>query len=228
MKSKDVTHHRGYDGTVFYTVEDEIETLRTSVAAVLGQCPVGTVLDYAGTAAPTYWLLCYGQEVSQTTYAALYAVLSTTFNTGGEGAGNFRLPDMRGRVVAGQDDMGGSSANRLTGLTDGVNGDTLGAAGGVESTTIAQANLPSVNLSHSLAVGTGISNGTAVFRGAVDPVVITSSGAVSVQRTVSISIDTLQLTNGAVSGTVALGGSGTAANNVPPTIILNKIIYAGV
>jgi microcystin-dependent protein len=228
MKSKDVTHHTGYDGDVFSTVEDQIETLRTSVAAVLGQCPVGTVLDYAGTAAPTYWLLCYGQEVSQTTYAALYAVLSTTFNTGGEGAGNFRLPDMRGRMAAGQDDMGGSSANRLTGITNGVNGDTLGAAGGLESTGLAQANLPTVNLSHSLSVDTTLTNGTAVIRGVISGVDVASGIAATVQQTSAIAAYTVSLASGTVSGTVALGGSGTVFNNLPPVLILNKIIYAGV
>ena len=40
---------------------------------------------------------------------------------------------MRGRVAAGQDDMGGSSANRLT---TPLNGDTLGAVGGTEVLTL--------------------------------------------------------------------------------------------
>jgi microcystin-dependent protein len=224
MKSRDVTHHRGYDGTVFYSVEEEIETLRTSVAAVLGQCPVGAVLDYAGAAAPTYWLLCYGQEVSQTTYAALYAVVSTTFNTGGEGAGNFRLPDMRGRVVAGQDDMGGSSANRLTGLTDGVNGDTFGAAGGLESTVIAQANLPNVNLS-SASLTVSIVNGTNVARTESKVNNVENAAGAQNDVPVNVALDTITATAG---GNVPLGGSGTATNNVQPTIVLNKIIYAGV
>jgi microcystin-dependent protein len=224
MKSSKVIHHPGYDGAEFSTVEDEIEELRTSVAAVLGQCPVGAVLDYAGAAAPTYWLLCYGQEVSQATYAALYAVLSTTFNTGGEGAGNFRLPDMRGRVAAGQDDMGGSSANRLTGLTDGVNGDTFGAAGGLESTVIAQANLPNVNLS-SASLTVSIVNGTNVARTESKVNNVENAAGAQNDVPVNVALDTITATAG---GNVPLGGSGTATNNVQPTIVLNKIIYAGV
>jgi microcystin-dependent protein len=224
MKSSKVIHHPGYDGAEFSTVEDEIEELRTSVAAVLGQCPVGAVLDYAGAAAPTYWLLCYGQEVSQTTYAALYAVVSTTFNTGGEGAGNFRLPDMRGRVVAGQDDMGGSSANRLTGLTDGVNGDTFGAAGGLESTVIAQANLPNVNLS-AASLTVSITNGTNVARTESTVSNVENVGGANSDVPVNVALDAITASAG---GNVPLGGSGTATNNVQPTIVLNKIIYAGV
>ena len=35
----------------------------------------------------------------------------------------FNLPDLRGRVVAGKDDMGGVSANNLTDQSGGLNGD---------------------------------------------------------------------------------------------------------
>ena len=43
---------------------------------------------------PVGWLACDGSSVSQTTYAALYAVIGTTF--GNPGGGNFNLPDFRG------------------------------------------------------------------------------------------------------------------------------------
>lgn len=38
--------------------------------------PVGSVIAYAGLNAPSGWLLCQGQSVSRTTYAALFAALS--------------------------------------------------------------------------------------------------------------------------------------------------------
>jgi microcystin-dependent protein len=96
--------------------------------------PIGVVLDYAGSAAPTGWLLCYGQAVSRTTYAALFAAISTVYGVG-DGSTTFNLPDCRGRIVAGKDDMGGSSADRLTNQSGGLNGDTLGATGGAETHT---------------------------------------------------------------------------------------------
>ena len=52
--------------------------------------------------APSGWLLCYGQEVSRVTYAALFAVVSTTFGIG-DGATTFNMPDLRGRVPLGKD-----------------------------------------------------------------------------------------------------------------------------
>ena len=91
--------------------------------------PTGVVNAYAGATAPTGWLLCYGQAISRTTYSTLFTAISTTYGIG-DGSTTFLLPDMRGRVAAGQDDMGGTSADRLT---TPLNGDTLGAVGGTES-----------------------------------------------------------------------------------------------
>jgi microcystin-dependent protein len=206
------TYSMTYDGTQF-----QISTSAGAATAF----SVGTMMAWPTATVPTGWLECYGQEISTTTYAALYAVIGTLYNTGGE-SGTFRLPDMRGRVIAGEDDMGGTSANRLTGLTDGVNGDSLAAAGGLESTTIAQANLPNVNLSAASLTVT-ISNGTNVIR--------TSSFAGNVQNTGGSVNDVPQAAiastvTATAGGNVPLGGSGTAVNNVQPTIILKWIILA--
>jgi microcystin-dependent protein len=203
-----------YDGTQF-------QLTNTSPVAVA----VGTIMAWPTSTVPNGWLECYGQAISRTTYSALFANISTTYGVG-DGSTTFNLPDMRGRAIAGEDDMGGSSANRLTGITNGVNGDTLGATGGLESTGIAQANLPTANLSHNLSVSTSIDNGTAVFRGSVAPALVTISGATAVLQDTGVAANTLSLTSGTVSGTVALGGSGTAINNVQPVIILKWIILA--
>lgn len=99
-----------------------------TTAFVRSILPAGVIVPYGGAAAPTGWLLCDGSVVSQTTYAALYAVIGTAFNTGGEGVGNFRLPDMRGRVPVGK--------NTATFAT-------LGATGGAETVTLTAAQIPS-------------------------------------------------------------------------------------
>lgn len=92
--------------------------------------PIGAVVPYAGSTAPTGWLLCYGQAVSRSTYATLFGIISTTYGTG-DGSTTFNVPDLRGRVVAGLDNMGGSDAGRL----DWAN--TLGTAGGVQNNSYA-------------------------------------------------------------------------------------------
>lgn len=91
--------------------------------------PSGSLLGYGGSSAPAGWLLCDGSAVSRTTYASLFSAISTTFGVG-DGSSTFNIPDLRGRVVAGKDDMGGSAASRLTSGGSGVNGSSLGAVGG--------------------------------------------------------------------------------------------------
>jgi microcystin-dependent protein len=55
--------------------------------------PVGAILDFAGSAAPANYFMANGGVLSQTTYSTLYGVIGNAYNTGGEGAGNFRLPN---------------------------------------------------------------------------------------------------------------------------------------
>jgi microcystin-dependent protein len=133
----------------------------SNIDAAVGGAPAGVVLPYAGSAAPSGWLLCAGQEVSRTTYAALDAVIGTTYGaytngSGGAGTTHMRLPDLRGRVPGGKDDMGGAAASRLTAGGSGVNGATLGAVGGAETHILINSQLP------NQAIGTG---GSTVSRG---------------------------------------------------------------
>lgn len=104
----------------------------------------GTVLPFAGASAPNGWLLCYGQAVSRTDYAILFGIIGTTFGAG-DGSTTFNLPDLRGRVPAGKDNMGGTAASRLTTAGAGVDGSTLGAAGGSQTHTLTTAQMPAHN-----------------------------------------------------------------------------------
>lgn len=163
--------------------------------------PIGSVLDFAGASAPTGWLFCYGQSLLRAgTYANLFTAIGTVF--GAADGTHFNVPDLRGRVVAGQDDMGGSSANRLTNpgaTTGGVDGDVFGAAGGLESHTLTTAQL-AAHL-HNINHGTGTASG-----GGSNPF-----NAVRFDATGS-------------SKNTDNAGTGDLHNNVQPTLILNKII----
>ena len=156
--------------------------------------PPGAIVPYAGTAAPTGWILCYGQAVSRATYASLFAATGTTYGAG-DGSTTFNLPDLRGRVVAGKDDMGGSAASRLTNSdtgNPGVNGTTLGATGGADRHTLTTAQMPSHSHSYlTLTAGAGVAGGSG-FAGTS----LTTGGA----------------------------GSSEAHPNVQPTLVLNYII----
>lgn len=185
--------------------------------------PIGSVVDYAGATAPPYWLFAYGQEVSRTTYAALFAAIGVQFGSG-NGTTTFALPDLRGRVSAGRDNMGGSSAGRLTGQTGGV-GDSLGAVGGSETHTLTTAQLAS----HTHSASTG-SNGDHTHTVPRSLEGFAASGTSSPATQYTAAGTTSTSTNGAHthSVTVDAAGGGSPHNNVQPTIVLNKIIYAGV
>jgi len=74
--------------------------------------PTGTVLEYYGTAAPAGYLFADFQAVSRTTYAALYAAIGTSCGPG-DGSTTFNVPDKRGTIAVGADNMGGAAANKL-------------------------------------------------------------------------------------------------------------------
>lgn len=184
--------------------------------------PVGIILPYGGSTAPSGWLFCYGQDISRTTYASLFSIFSTTYGSG-DGSTTFNLPDLRGRVVGSKDNMGGTSANRLTNQSGGLDGDVLGATGGSETHTLSTAQMPTHNhgvndpghfhRSVRTLDGTPLSSGGTFYDimaegGALDSTVVTSS------VTTGVSIQN--------------AGSGNAHNNVQPTIILNQIVFTGV
>jgi len=174
----------------------------------------GMIMPYAGTTAPTGWLMCYGQAIDQTTYADLYAAIGSTYGSSGS---NFNVPDLRGRVIAGQDDMGGTSANRLT---SPINGDTLGAAGGSQSHTLTTSEMPSHN--HKMFT-TKTSNGVPPAVGA------NSSVATENQYPYTQGAEIFSYELRGESSTPTLGitssvGSSGSHNNVQPTFILNYII----
>lgn len=193
-------------------------------------CPVGLIQDWPGTSAPTGWQLLYGQVLSQETYPGLFAVVGTTYNTGGEGADNFRLPDMRGRVGAGKDDMGGTAANRLTSTT--IDGTILGNSGGAQTFTLTTTQLPNSGLNF-LGSNAGLTVRSTVSDILVNPSALQSQfGAGSSGFGIPTgSVGGVQITSTSsafnVTGTTDPMGSGGATPIVQPTIIFNKIIFAG-
>ena len=170
----------------------------------------GMVMPYAGASAPTGFLLCGGQAVSRTTYSDLFSVIGTTYGVG-DGSSTFNLPDLQGRVVAGKDDMSGSSANRLTdAVTGGLNGDTLGDTGGTESHTLTSAQSGLRSHSH---------NATSTLTGVIGS---GSSSGVSTDTSRNTFTNT-SFVSTTINSSSALDAS-EAHNNVQPTIILNYII----
>ena len=113
------------------------------------------------------------------------------------------LPDLQGRVIAGKDDMSGTSADRLTDQTGGVNGDSLGDTGGSETHLLTAAESGVAAHEHTQGLrGPNVSGSVESQSGG------TSGGAYS--------------NTGGVAG--GAQDASSAHNNVQPTIILNYII----
>ena len=186
------------DSVVTAKIQDgAVTAAKLDSAAVSVLMPTGSIIPFAGSSAPTGYLFCDGNEYDQTgTYSSLFSTIGLTYNTGGETAGFFRVPDLQGRVIAGRDNMSGTSANRLTTAKSGINGDNLGAFGGLEDHTLTIAEMPS----H------GHGANSQVFDGTQSGLVINSSGT-------AFNFTSLPNT----------GGDGSH-NNVQPTLILNYII----
>ena len=189
--------------------------------------PLGGMIPFTGSAVPTGWAWANGQCLSNATYPAYYALLGSP-GSGACSAGYFQVIDLRGRVPAGLDNLGGASAaSRLTSSAQGC-GTAMTSVGafcsnGVESQTLTVAQLP--QHTHSGTTGSdfpdhshtysapslGYGTGTApnyFFSGAGSA---TQSGGASARHAHSFTTD---------GGT----GGGVARPNVMPTLAVNYII----
>lgn len=108
--------------------------------------PVGTLLDYAGTTAPSGYLMCDGRSLTTAAYPSLFAVVGYAY--GGSGA-NFNIPDFRGRFARYLDNMGGTAAGRDSGRVIGTDQTQATARNGLGVT------LANTDLSHTHTIGTG-------------------------------------------------------------------------
>jgi microcystin-dependent protein len=139
-----VTTAKIADGTI-----DTVD-LSSSVLALMP--PTGAVIMFGGTggASPFGWMWCDGSAISQTTYAALYAVLGLNFTPSGTTAGLFCVPDMRGRFPLGVN----PGVSDATYGTPGRNENNAGTAAGGDTQ---EGRLGRLNHRHTHAAG-GLSN----------------------------------------------------------------------
>lgn len=181
--------------------------------------PPGALIPYAGSSAPSGWLLCDGSEVNRTTYASLFTTIGTTYGSG-DGSSTFNLPDLRGRMPLGQDNMGGTSANIVT----NAQADALGGMEGAETHTLTTGEMPSHNHtgtgSGTLSLGAGAAgtttgSGNSLAAAAASNIFINAAPHPAAVLQGSPVSTTLTITN---------SGSGNAHNNMPPYITLNYII----
>lgn len=200
-------------------------------AATVGQAradgmPIGAVIDFAGTQPPAGWLLCDGRVLmSDTPYQELRQMLiDDGFLHGEDGNGNPKIPDARGRVTAGRDNMGGTSANRLTSSGSGIDGTKVGATGGSETHKLNEDEMPAHR-------HTGTTNSAGQHRHDVNTGNFGQGVSSRLNRSAS---ENPQSSNAPIEPagahthtfTTNSAGGGKPHRNTQPTIIMNKIIKA--
>jgi len=164
----------------------------------------GIVVPWGSASIPSGFLLCNGQSVSTSTYAALFAVIGYTY--GGSGA-SFLVPDLTDRTVV------GVSVSNSKSLAQAVGANTVTPTGNVggnaASTTLATTQIPS----HTHVQNT-TSSGPKQGMGDGFPPDATA-GAM-----------TTGATGGAQGHTHTISGTftGSASSVLQPSLVLNYII----
>ena len=179
-------------------------TLEHRLSSFGAGVPMGTVLPFMFSTPPDDWILVYGQTIYRSSYPDFFTALNLS-------GSSYGLPDQRGRVIAGKDNMGGSSANRLTGQSGGVNGDYLLSTGGAETHTLSTSQMP--RHQHSI-LARGRWNTAPGYPMGHSGRTIRDAGAINVHRG-----PTYTANNG-----TSYEGSSSYHNNVQPTIIMNMIM----
>ena len=219
----------------FWTV-DNIVSAQTAILAALqqyeatlGGVPIGTMMAFAGSVIPNGWLLCYGQAISRTAYALLFAIIGIAYGAG-DGATTFNVPDKRGRASIGADNMGGSSAGRVTQAVSGILATEVGQAGGSQeaqedSLSASSAAVSAVNdpgHRHSIPMyNVNTYNAAPLF-----PLGTTSSASGSNYTGENTAFTGITVST-VVTTTVSSELTGDS-QNMPPVEVDNWIIYSGV
>ena len=168
--------------------------------------PTGGISMYGATIPPSGWLVCDGSAVSRTTYAALFAVISTIYGAG-DGVTTFNLPNFSLRTP------------RQDNANIGLKG---GAVPGTHSHTIDGGSAPAV--AHLSAV-TGPDNNLHIER--ISTASYTANFDIGVQNgTLTIAGGSNAHTNGVkVTGTTSpTTAPSTATDALNPFLNVNFII----
>jgi microcystin-dependent protein len=200
------------------------------------EVPIGSVMDWSWAAAsiPSWALLPFGQSLLKASYPALDAIANAAAYVYGTDATHFSLPDYRGRIGVGKDDMGGTSANRITVAISGVSGATLGAVFGAEGITLTTAQLPAHSHNITGTPGHNLTLPDHAHSGIIVPSGPATGGGSPSANTPTATANTGGVTSSpAINGGITLGslaisntGSGNVVLNSQPSIIVNKIMRA--
>jgi microcystin-dependent protein len=152
---------------------DNSTNIATTAFVKAAGVPTGALFMWGTSSAPTGFLICNGSAVSRTTYATLYAVISTTFGVG-DNSTTFNLPNFNGSMPIGAT---GATSSSFTGT---ISGTTLTVAtvssgalainqvlSGTSATTITTSNLVA-GTKYQIVSTTGTTTAQWIALGAAD------------------------------------------------------------
>lgn len=206
----------------FWT-ENGITGIANSVTGSSGGVATGTLTQTgdvkffsgAGSNLATGWLLCTGAAVSRTTYATLYGAIGTTWGIG-DGSTTFNLPDLRGRVPAGADNMGGTAASRITFASIGTPA-VLGVGAGSELAQTDTITMTVNDPSHLHEIS-GTTQNLVTFPG--------TGGNANIVSGTQVSSGSIVTATTGITVTATSGLTGTQ-QNIQPTLFGNWAIWSG-
>jgi microcystin-dependent protein len=184
--------------------------------------PAGKLDEFAGTTAPTGWLVADGSAYSRATYSRLFSAIGTTWGAG-DGSTTFNVPNLQRRTTVG---AGGTGTGTLA--------NTVGATGGEETHALTTAELAAHN--HSITVNDpghahGVTDPTHahafgaasnIANGGGSPSAFNAGTTASTQNAATgISINAAAT---GITASSANNGSGTAHNNMQPSAVVLKCI----
>lgn len=162
--------------------------------------PIGSIFAFAGASGPAGYMLCDGAALSRTVYAALFDAIGTTYGAG-DGTTTFNIPNIRGRVIVGQDGVQSEFS-------------TIGQMGGETTHTLTEAELPAHGHSTTGTTSQSVAAGDYLFE--AGQYLMTTSEPYSGSTISSITIE---------SGvTVQPTGGGAPHNNLQPYVVMNYFI----
>jgi microcystin-dependent protein len=176
----------------------------------ISDIPIGMITQFAGSSAPSEWLICDGTNISRSTYSLLFYIISTNYGSG-DGITTFSLPDLCGRFPVGY-------------KNDNTNFNILGKSEGNDVVILTNNNIPSHNhllFRNELQFNSFLGGDTSKYPNVFN------------QHTFFGKIDNDSVQFGSTTslsniGTSSINGSGIGYENLPPYIVLNYIIYTGI